>query len=239
MVTRLRRALSLGLLTGLAACGPGLHDGTYAGDPRFVIDGNILGLMSPPAGATGDALISLTWQILPAPPRAHEEEDFTSDAGAADSPAPAAGANSPGDVATPSTEPTVPTIPTVPASDGSVGGVHFPAPVSLALYDTPVTSTGLETSLGLGQLVIFYDLNGSRAYEPAADALAGSADAHALLYRGPGGATEFPGVVIDNPAALAEGFNLVTRTCADGKLHLHIEPPGAISFGAHPVPACP
>ncbi|HET6346126.1 MAG TPA: hypothetical protein VFH51_14420 [Myxococcota bacterium] len=231
----MRHALTLLMTTGLAACGPGLHDGSYAGEPRFIIDGSILGLMSPPAGAAGEALIALTWLIIPAPPPPRSDDDGRDASDESASPAPTVGSG-PADSAQPPTEPAVPTV---PAADGAVGGVHFPAPVSLSLYDTPVTSTGLRTSIGLGQPVIFYDLNATRAYEPDADAIAGSADTHALLYRGPGGATELPGAILDNPAALAEGFNLVTRTCVGGKLHLAIESPGTILFGAHPVPTCP
>lgn len=236
MVKRLGNMLSLCTLLTTAACGS-VYDGTYQGNPRFVLNGSILSLTDPPASFSGEVLVHIAWEMILAPRpvstgAAGTEPEAGTPANPAD-PNMTTGACS--------TCSQSPTPPTTSGSDGSVGSVHFPAPMTLTLYDLPASDRD-PAAMAVGAVVIFYDLDGDGHFSDA-DMIAGTAQQHRLIYTDETlSVADFASFAaqLDNGSALTKGYSLAQAQCAGGGwLDLHLVPNAVIDLVAGDLPMCP
>ena len=225
------------LCLGLGGCGSGLLDGTFTGDPRYVVHGTVTSLSANPGQFTSH--ITVLWQMTVPPPPSSSAANTSSSA----SDNPTTGAASPASPNGPvgagaPTAPVAPTTPTVPGT-GSIGGVAFPAPVSLTLLDTPQVD-GQTAPQAVGLIVIFYDVDNDGAYTESEDIIAGTALDYRLLFLQDAG--PFPeqlvNCIVDDPYGPSQPFMLGTPSCHDGIEHLALIPDTSVVITAGASPGC-
>ena len=212
MVTRSTLWICGLLLAGLAACGPGLRDGAYVGEPRFTLAGTIENILEDPSQGPQSLRVTVLWQMV-APPA-----DSQSTTASSPSSTPEAGNASPANpdgVGSAPTTPEPPYQPTVTGQQGGAVNVAFPAPVSLVLYDTPLISQNVVPWQAEGTVVIYYDLDGDGQYDAGSESIAATLQDYRLLYtRDSSAATDFyVDSILDNPEATQLQFTLATRRC--------------------------
>jgi hypothetical protein len=200
------------ILTWLTACGPGLRDGAYAGDPRFTLAGTIENISPDPNQSAQSLRVTVLWQMVAPPAPANTSGEPTPETGTASAPS---STQNPNGASAPTT-PQQPTAPTISGQQGGAVSVAFPAPVSLVLYDTPlIAPNNVVPWQAEGTVVIYYDINGDGEYDSKSEIIAATLQDYRLLYTSEASAANesYVDSILDNPDATQLQFTLATRRC--------------------------